>query len=330
MLENCMNKNNKNVTPLGFFCLTVAFTYTHLYSEHELLGNPIENSMSIEGASENNSSEENSSGSLLPAIIHSEDSSISAEKIEKILDLPESNDEFEMGLDEDIEEENSFEDEKKEREGYPYSMHIKEFLQPWEAETEHELTRVNFQNASLSELMIFMQNTYKVTFLTDEALDPLPKGGVKLSASTINFKSHAPLNKRELWDLFATFLDIAGFALVPGNNPRIFKIINSDPKIANKASLPSYIGVDFSVLPDSDIKIRYVYFVANADINNLLAVIDKIRSPGSSPVLTIPEMRALILTDKSSLIKSIMEIVAQLDTVACPETMSIIKLKKTS
>ncbi len=330
MLENRMNKNNKNVAPLGFFCLVVIFTYTNLCSEHEALDNAIKNSMVVESATENNSSKENSAGSLLPTEIQNEDSSNSAENIEEILDLPESNDEFEQSLDEEVEEENHFEDEKKEREEYPYSMHMKEFLQPWSLETEHELTRVNFQNASLSELMTFMQNTYKVTFLTDEALDPLPKDGVKLSASTINFKSHAPLNKKELWELFITFLDIAGFALVPGNNPRIFKIINSDPKTAHKTPLPSYIGVDFSVLPDSDIKIRYVYFVANADINNLLAVIDKIKSPGSSPVLTVPEMRALVLTDKSSLIKSIMEIIVQLDTVACPETMSIIKLKKTS
>jgi general secretion pathway protein D len=338
-----MNKNNKNNMYRGFLYLIILCSVIHMYAGipgsldiRGLAGSsvatePIGLINPAEGIVENNSSTENSSTeSLSAAIIHSDDF-VSDEKIEKILDLPEAEDDFEINLDEDlVDQEYELESQVEERAEYPYSSHMKEFLQPWDPETEKELTTVNFQNASLSELMAFMQTTYNVTFLTDEALDPLPKGGVKLSASTINFKSHVPLNKKELWELFNTFLDIAGFALVPGNNPRIFKIVNSDPKISNKMSLPNYIGVDFSVLPDSDIKIRYVYFVANADINNLLPIIDKIRSPGSSPVLTVPEMRAIILTDKSSLIKSIMEIVTQLDTVACPETMSIIRLKKAS
>ncbi len=335
-----MNKNNKNNMYLGFLYLTLLCSAFYVYAEMAqpigitgLTGSSaITEPILANGGVENNGSTDTvATDSLPPATIHNDDDFISAEKIEKILDLPESDDDFEVSLDEDlVDQEYESESKDEERKGYPYSSHMKEFLQPWDPETEKELTKVNFQNASLSELMLFMQKTYNVTFLTDEALDPLPKGSAKLSASTISFKSHVPLNKRELWDLFTTFLDIAGFALVPGNNPRIFKIVNGDPKISNKMPLPSYIGVDFSVLPDSDVKIRYVYFVANADINNLLPIIDKIRSPGSSPVLTIPEMRALILTDKSSLIKSIMEIVSQLDTIACPETMSIIKLKKAS
>lgn len=251
--------------------------------------------------------------------------------LEKLVELPDSSIDFDF--DETVNEEKLYKEEEETekellRKDLPLSSHMSEFLQPWDPATEHEVTRVNFQNASLSEFMLFIENTYQVTFLTDEALDPLTKDSPKLSANTIHFKSHSPLNKKELWDLFTTFLDMAGFALVPGNNPRIFKVVSADPKISNKMSLPSYIGVDYTLLPDNDAKIRYVYFVANADTNNLLPVIDSMRSAGSSPVLTLPEMRAIILTDKSSLIKSIMKIVSELDTAASPEVMSIVRLKK--
>jgi general secretion pathway protein D len=253
------------------------------------------------------------------------------EQIEKIVTLPDSSDDLE--LDDSLDEEELLlheeENEKNElRKNHSQAYHLAEFIQPWDSETENETTRVNFQNASLTEFINFIQNTYKVTFITDESIDPINKDAARLSANTIHFKSHWPLNKKDLWNLFTTFLDMSGFALVPGNNPRIFKIINADPKIANKTSLPSYIGVDYSLLPDNDIKIRYVYFVANADINNLLPVIDSMRSSRSEQVLSLPEMRAIIITDKSSVIRSIMKIITELDTAASPEVMSIIRLKK--
>ncbi len=255
----------------------------------------------------------------------------SEEPIEKIVTLPDSP--IDLDLDDSIDEEeeliNEEEIEKKElRKDHAYAYHLSEFIQPWDTETENETTRVNFQNASLTEFINFIQNTYKVTFITDESIEPLDKDAARLSANTIQFKSHWPLNKKDLWNLFTTFLDMAGFALVPGNNPRVFKIINADPKIANKTSLPSYIGVDYSLLPDNDIKIRYVYFVANADIEHLRTVIDSMRSARSEPLLALPEMRAIILTDKSSVIRSIMKIVTELDTATSPEVMSIIRLKK--
>lgn len=210
----------------------------------------------------------------------------------------------------------------------PLETQMREFLHPWDPETENDLIKVNFNNASLLELLSFMQNNYKVTFLTDEVISPASASAAKLSAGTITFKSYSALNRKELWNLFSTFLDMAGFALVPGNNPRIFKVVSAENNIANKMPLPSYIGVDYNNLPDSDIRIRYVYFVHNAEINNLLPIIDNIRSPGSSQVIQLPEMRAIIMTDKSANIRAILKIIQELDTVALPEVMSIIRLSK--
>src|SRR5205807_2633970 len=113
----------------------------------------------------------------------------------------------------------------------------------------------NFENAGLDNLVQQIQEIFEVTFITDDALQPLPQGKKSIKGNKISFKTHVPLSKKGAWNLFLSFLDLAGFAVIPHTDPKMFRITSIEA--ARKSPLPSYIGVDYTTLPDSDEIIRY-------------------------------------------------------------------------
>ena len=76
-------------------------------------------------------------------------------------------------------------------------------------------------------------------------------------------------------------------------------------------------------------RIRYVYFVENTSLDVIKNVIDAMKSASAPNLIIFPELRALMMTDKASNIKAILEVVRELDRVNIPETLSIIKLRRT-
>ena len=75
-------------------------------------------------------------------------------------------------------------------------------------------------------------------------------------------------------------------------------------------------------LPDNDEMVRFVYFVENTSLDTLRTVVDSLRSPNSSLVV-LQELKAFVLTDKAYNIKSLMNIVHELDKVTMPQAMSV-------
>ena len=90
-----------------------------------------------------------------------------------------------------------------------------------------------------------------------------------IKGNKISFKTHRPLTRKEAWDLFLTFLDIAGFAVISEADPKIKRIVTID--LARKSPLPAFIGVSPSALPNSDEMIRIVYFVENASLETFVS-----------------------------------------------------------
>ena len=146
-----------------------------------------------------------------------------------------------------------------------------------------------------------------------------------MKGNKISFKTHAPLSKKETWNLFLSFLDIAGFAVIPHTDPKVFRITTVES--ARKSPLPAYIGVDYTLLPDSDEIIRYVYFLENASTETIKSIIDPLRSSSSQGLVELKEHKGFMLTDKSYNIKMLMKIIKELDKVSIPESMAILKLK---
>lgn len=211
-------------------------------------------------------------------------------------------------------------------------IYLGEFLHPWEFGDPDELIEFEFENAEISNLITYIEKRYGLTFILDDQIKPLPQGGKSVLGTKISFRTHQPLSKKNAWDIFITFLDMAGLATQPGPAQGIYRITTNDPKSPlsiTKGPMPTFIGVDPSLIPDNDTRIRYVYFVENTSLDVIKSVVDTMKSVTSPNLLVFPELRAIIMTDKATNIKAILEIVRELDKVNMPETLSILKLRRT-
>jgi general secretion pathway protein D len=188
-----------------------------------------------------------------------------------------------------------------------------------------ETIEFNFENADLEQLVNQISSLFNVTFISDDAIAPASQGAKLVKGNKISFKTHHPLSRKEAWNFFITFLDLAGLAIVQEANPRFMRITSIDH--ARKSALQSYIGVPHDTLPDNDQIIRYVYFIENTAVETIKSIVDSLRSTASS-LTVLQELKAFILTDKAYNIKSLMNIIKELDQVSMPQAMSVLKLRR--
>jgi len=206
------------------------------------------------------------------------------------------------------------------------------FRQPWQLETASQTIDILFENMELSNFISYIGKQFGLTFILDDMIQPLPAdsgpGKGSVMGSKITFSSYKSLNKKQAWDLFVQFLDIAGLAAI-AIDETTYRIATSNPnspRAAQRSPLPTYFNIEMSELPDNDSLIRYVYFVENASPEIISSVVDSLSSPISRKVILVPEIKALVITDKARSIRQILTIVYELDRVSSPETVTIIKL----
>lgn len=182
----------------------------------------------------------------------------------------------------------------------------------------------NFEDIDLQNVADYMARVHDVTFVTDDILDT-NKSQQKLAGNKISFRTNTPLSKQESWSLFITFLSMAGLDLVPMAHAGFYRIVPLPT--ASQEPVPAYIGSSYLLLPDTDMMIRYVYFMQHADPAKIQPLISKFQ--GATGSLAIyKDLKALIFTDKSYNVRSLMAIVKELDKPVSPQTMSVVKLKK--
>lgn len=225
----------------------------------------------------------------------------------------------------------TFDNEQDVRKKGSYA-YLGEYLAPWQNDTSDEKIEFLFENAELSTLLQYVEHKFNIKFILDDSIQPLPQGGKSILGTKISFRTHKPLNKKDAWNLFVAFLDMAGVAPVPGpikNTYRLMQSQNPDtPQSATRAPLPTFIGVDPSLIPNNDTRIRYVYFVENASLDTIKNVIDSMKSVSAPKLLVLPELNAIIITDKAANIKSVLNVVKELDQANMPESLAVIKLQR--
>jgi general secretion pathway protein D len=187
-----------------------------------------------------------------------------------------------------------------------------------------ESVAFNFEDIDLQNVAEYMERVHKVKFITDDILDP-NKSAQKLAGNKISFRTNAPLSKQESWSLFITFLSMAGLDVVPMSQAGFYRIVPLPG--ASQEAIPAYIGASPSLLPDNDMIVRYVYFMQNADPLKIQPLIAKFQGATGS-LMVYKDLKALIFTDKSYNIKSLMTIVKELDKPVAPQAMSVVKLKR--
>ena len=207
-------------------------------------------------------------------------------------------------------------------------------LNPWEIGDPDELVEFEFEDADLSSFIQYIQDRFEIKFILADDIQPMPKGGKNVLGTKVSFKTHKPLTKKDAWAVFLKFLDMASLTVVPGPAPHVYMINPTTPDATSplnlaKTPLPVFIGTNPDMLPDNDTYIRYVYFVRDASLDVIKSILDSMKSVTAPPLIVVPEVRGIIITDKAYNIKTMLSITSELDTVTMPETMSIIKLKRT-
>lgn len=194
------------------------------------------------------------------------------------------------------------------------------------ANNTDKLISVNLDKTDLLNLLSWVESIFRIKFLSGDAINPPAPG--KVGGNLISYKTNAPLTKRNVWDLFLNFLDLFGVTLVPthfnNNYPDSFTVMPLET--SNQAPLPAFVGINWKLLPNNDTKVRFVYFVENGPAANLANLVQDLKSK-TAIVQTFNALNAIIFTDKSSNIRSLMAIISELDSVSMPEGMSVLKLR---
>lgn len=196
---------------------------------------------------------------------------------------------------------------------------------------EEEKVVLQFEDADLQTFVQQISDIFNVTFISDDAIDPLPKGTAEapakaLKGNKISFKTVDPVSKKEAWNLFITFLNISGFGVVQQPDPAIYRI--ETIKTNHRAPIPAFIGVNPETLPENDQLIRYLYFIENATIESMRGIIPPLQSTSAAPPIFLQDQKAFLLTDTAYNIKALMKIVKELDKVTMPQAMSVLKLRQ--
>ncbi len=212
-------------------------------------------------------------------------------------------------------------------------IYLGKYLEPWKGFDPNERVEMNFDNKELTELLKFLSNTFDITFILDDAIEPMRAEGLQPMAGTkITFKSEVPLTLKQAWEIGLTFIEMAGFSVIPSTLPRTYRVTVSasrDKPSANREPLPTFIGTDPELIPNNDTKIRYVYFADNAELSTIVQIIEAMKSGSAGPIIEVPTLRAIIMTDKAANIRSLISILQEIDKVSLPETLAIIRLRHT-
>jgi len=183
---------------------------------------------------------------------------------------------------------------------HPYFL--TDYTKAWDKEGAPERIEFEFEDAQLMNVIRYVEKQFNVTFILDDVLDPVPKGGKSALGTKVSFKTHDPLTKKQAWSIFLTFLDMAGLAPRPGPYAGSYRITTTDPKSNMSVyndPLPTYIGVHPDQLPDNDFRVRYVYFVQNASMEVIKNVMDNMKSSQAPQLIPFPDMRGMMITYKA-------------------------------
>jgi type II secretory pathway component GspD/PulD (secretin) len=190
------------------------------------------------------------------------------------------------------------------------------------------------------ENLIDVINTVAEKKGVNVALPALPANPI---TSKVSISFDEKMTTDEAWERLIEILDIAGYSVVPSSG--IYQIVKTTPEVTREA-LPIYINVPWEQLPDSEQRIRCVFYLSNIKVptneppeatNDLYTVITKLlpngqagtESPKSPRLAFDPVTNAVIIAERASIVKSIMQIVTALDTTGFKEKIEMLSLYNT-
>lgn len=163
----------------------------------------------------------------------------------------------------------------------------------------------------------------------------LPTGPNALTTK-VTFEFSHKISLKKAWQHVITLLKISGFTIVP--HVGFSSIVKNDANI-NKEPLPLFVNVPTASIPKTDLKIRYLRYLSNIQVpegsgggfpggakNPLQTIMSDILS-ADAQLIYEPQLNAMVITDFARNIKSIMEIIDELDSSTIVQDMQVLHLE---
>lgn len=158
----------------------------------------------------------------------------------------------------------------------------------------------------------------------------LPTGANAINAK-VNLNINHKLTLDEAWDMLYSLLDIAGYSLIPKQD---LYLVAKNSKNISRESLPIYINTPSNELPDTDERIRYVYYLTNIkasqEFDNQLGALFKELLPEDALYKADKGSNGILLIAKAQDIKGLMRIVEAMDQTGFQERLELIRLRYTT
>lgn len=194
-----------------------------------------------------------------------------------------------------------------------------------EKNNKKSLINFNYNAQDLITVINDIAAKKKVNFILPQGDDAKTLAAAKL---TLSFSQEISLDKA--WQLLQTALDLAGFSIMPKGN--MYLIVKTSDTTATEPA-PLYIDVPHSELPDSQQRIRYIAYLANIKVSDdneseLQGVIKTLLPELPKNAFVIDKRtNSILIMAKAFEIKSLMEIISQLDKAGFQEKIEVIKLR---
>lgn len=143
-----------------------------------------------------------------------------------------------------------------------------------------------------------------------------------LRAQKVTILSPTPVTASEAYRAFLSALEVMGLTVVPSG--RYLKVVQGNWAIQNP--IPLFTDKQRRGIPSSDAVVTQMLQVINVDVNELLLVLNKMKSRNGDVTAYKPS-NMLIITDNGANIRRMMRIVKELDIESEGEKIWVVRLK---
>lgn len=191
----------------------------------------------------------------------------------------------------------------------------------------------SFEKKPLVDIIDLLSEKKEINILLPQI--PADLEAIKKQTITYHPQGRRSVSLEEAWNLLMTFLELSGYSISKKRNDLYAIVRTGRPEEAgiSREILPLYISTPYNELPDSEQRIRYIYYLKNFKIptqedreTNPIARIFKDMLSIGAPVVYEPKSNGFIITDRANAIASAMRIISDLDESGFRETIEVVQL----
>ncbi len=146
--------------------------------------------------------------------------------------------------------------------------------------------------------------------------------GSNVHTQKVTLISPTPVTAAEAYRAFLSAIDVMGLTVVPSG--RYLKVLQGNWAI--QSSIPTFTGLDEKRIPRTDQIVTQLVRVENVDVNQLLLVLNKMKSR-SGDITAYRPSNTLIITDSGHNVRRLLTIIKELDVETAGEKIWVVRLR---